>query len=274
MTEDSRVEAVLAEWAGIDPAAVATTAAPAAATEAAPVPSAAAETEPAATDDAIEVLTSTRASAADDGGDDEDAIDEDALEPARSGGYPMWLAAAFVIIPLLAVAYILIAPNGPSCGTGGQLEVDPATGLAVNCDGSEYGSSTVDWFALGGSVYTQCTACHGENGEGVSAPAFAGGAVLATFPAGMCADHIEWVTLGSAGWPEPTYGATNKPVNGGGVMPAFGATLTEEQLAAVVLYERVQFGGEPLEEAEIDCGLVVPEGETGVTDTTEATTGG
>jgi mono/diheme cytochrome c family protein len=39
-------------------------------------------------------------------------------------------------------------------------------------------------------------------------------------------------------------------------MPGFGASLTEEQIAQVALYERVAFGGEDLAEAEIDCGLV------------------
>lgn len=37
-------------------------------------------------------------------------------------------------------------------------------------------------------------------------------------------------------------------------MPAFGS-MDDEQLASVALYERVQFGGQVLEEAEIDCGL-------------------
>ncbi len=38
-------------------------------------------------------------------------------------------------------------------------------------------------------------------------------------------------------------------------MPPFGEALTEEELAAVVLYERVAFGEEELAEAESDCGL-------------------
>jgi mono/diheme cytochrome c family protein len=159
------------------------------------------------------------------------------------------------------VAYVLVSPNGPDCGTAGQLDIDPATGLAVNCDGSEYGSSVVDFFSQGAAIYAQCTACHGSGGEGGVGPAFAGGAVLATFPAGQCVDHVEWVTLGTSGFPEPTYGATNKPVGGVGVMPAFGNALTPQELRAVVLYERVAFGGEPVEEAQIDCGLVTAEGE-------------
>jgi hypothetical protein len=38
-------------------------------------------------------------------------------------------------------------------------------------------------------------------------------------------------------------------------MPPFGEALTEEELAADVLYERVAFGEEELAEAEADCGL-------------------
>jgi hypothetical protein len=41
-------------------------------------------------------------------------------------------------------------------------------------------------------------------------------------------------------------------------MPAFGAGLSEEELASVVLYERVTFGGETLDVAQVDCGLVEP----------------
>jgi mono/diheme cytochrome c family protein len=187
----------------------------------------------------------------------DDAADE---VPTRRGRYPAWLAAAFVLIPLLAVAYILVVPNGPDCGTAGQLDVDPATGLAVNCDGSEYGSSTADYFAAGAAIYAQCAACHSADGSGGVGPAFNGGAVLATFPSGQCADHIAWVGLGTANWPEATYGANNTPVGSIGVMPGFAGSLSEQQLAEVSLYERVQFGGQPLEEAEVECGLVEGEG--------------
>ena len=164
------------------------------------------------------------------------------------------MAAAFILIPLLAVVYILVAPNGPECGTAGQLLVDPVTGETVNCDGTEYGTSTTDYFAQGEGLYSQCVACHSADGSGGAGPAFQGGAVLATFPAGSCDTHIEWVRVGTAGWPDPTYGATDKPVGGFGLMPACGS-MTDEQLASVSLYERVAFGGQPLEEAQADCGL-------------------
>ncbi|NIS28544.1 MAG: hypothetical protein GWO04_00630 [Actinobacteria bacterium] len=38
-------------------------------------------------------------------------------------------------------------------------------------------------------------------------------------------------------------------------MPGFEGTLTDEELAAVALYERVAFGGQALADAEADCGL-------------------
>jgi mono/diheme cytochrome c family protein len=246
------LETVLAEWAGIDPATFATAPAPAPA----PAPAAApASTESAQDADGTSDVEIIEASPA----DTSDVPDTEEEPPAKRGGYPLWLAAAFVIIPLLAIAYILVSPNGPDCGSGGQLGVDAVTGDVVNCDGSEYGVVAADNFAAGGALYQQCVACHSDNGSGGVGPAFTSGAILVTFPAGSCSDHVEWVTVGTAGWPESTYGATDKAVGGVGLMPGFGTALTEEQISQVALYERVAFGGQDLAEAEADCGLV--EGE-------------
>jgi|GEM_PF-374102 len=257
------LEAVLAEWAGVDVASVAVAGA------AQPVPPADSPATPAQPSEAgVEAVAEVEVIEA------KESAPEGADEPkpvaSGSGGYPMWLAAAFVIIPILAVVYILVSPNGPDCGVAGQLRVDEATGLAVNCDGSDFGSSSIDFLAIGSGIYSQCAACHGADGGGGVGPAFNGGAVLATFPSGSCSNHVEWVALGSANFPEATYGATNKPVGGIGVMPGYEGSLTPEEIAAVSLYERVQFGGQPIEEAEVDCGLVVPEGEEGADETTEA----
>jgi mono/diheme cytochrome c family protein len=256
------LEAVLAEWAGVDVASVAEagTATAAATTSQATIPAVAAGGEAVDYPDDVEVIEAKGADPGQTTGSTEEA------EPVRTSGYPTWLAAAFVLIPILAVVYILVSPNGPDCGVAGQLRVDEATGLAVNCDGSDYGSSSVDFLAMGAGIYSQCAACHGSDGGGGVGPAFSGGAVLATFPSGSCSDHVNWVTLGTANFPEATYGATGKPVGSVGVMPGYEASLTPEEIAAVAIYERVQFGGQPLEEAEIDCGLVVSEGE----ETTEA----
>jgi mono/diheme cytochrome c family protein len=246
------LEAVLLDWAGLDAGTVvAADAAAPAATTPGPEPAPADNSEPVAETPTAEVEVI-------EGEAPEPLPDDASDEPAAivSSRYPVWLAAAFVIIPILAVMYILIAPAGPDCGTGGQLLVDPSTGNAVNCDGSAYGTSTVDNFGDGAAVYSQCAACHGADGSGGVGPACTGGEVLATFPSGSCSEHIEWVALGTSGWPDSTYGANAKPVGGGGVMPAFGATLDEVALAQVVLYERVQFGGQDLAEAEEDCGFL------------------
>ena len=262
---ESTIDEVLADWAGVDldelrAAADAAPASPEAAAEPEPAtaappeqdsasaPTSAKEEEPEAAPE-VDVIEASAPEA--------DTPSEEAKEtPGARSGYPRWLAAAFVLIPLLAIIYILLTPSGPDCGNAGQLLVDPTTGQTVNCDGSAFGLVQADFFAEGEILYVQCAACHSADGSGGAGPAFTGGALLAVFPAGSCAEQIEWTQLGTAGWPDPTYGATNKPVGGFGLMPGFGGRLTDEQVAAVSLFNRVEFGGQPLEQAEIDCGLV------------------
>jgi mono/diheme cytochrome c family protein len=245
------VEAVLAEWAGIDPATVSTGPAEAAAAPAtAPEPSTAApgpDAQAEGADDA-EVIEASEPTS-------NNAAEGQAEEDLPQGRYPRWLAAAFVIIPLLAVMFVLVSPNGPDCGTSAQLHIDPVSGEAVNCDGTAYGTDVVDHFGDGAAVYARCQACHSADGSGNPGTPFTDGAILATFPAGSCAEHIEWISLGTAGWPDATYGATGKPVGGLGLMPAFGPMLSPQQIADVALYERVRFGGQDLAEAELDCAV-------------------
>ena len=255
------VEQVMRDWvveAGLATAEVAaaapapTTPEPAATPAVAPASPAAATPaveEPAAP--AVEVLPPTVPV--------DEAADEEEVEQ-RISRYPAWLAAVLVVIPLLAALYVVVVPNQPICGSAGQLAVDPATGLAANCDGSAFGEHEASNVLLGGEIFAaSCAVCHGATGAGGVGPALAGGAVLETFPDGACQSHIEWVTLGSAGWPADTYGAQNKPVVGG--MPPFGS-LTETDLAQVVLYERVALGGEAEQAAEDECGFG-EEAETG-----------
>jgi hypothetical protein len=70
-----------------------------------------------------------------------------------------------------------------------------------------------------------------------------------------------WVRLGDEGWKgySDTYGATNKPVAAG--MPAH-PQLTDAELAEVVLYERVQFGGLTEDAEEYALLVAIAEGET------------
>ncbi len=194
--------------------------------------------------------TSTAAPSVPDAGADEAPVEEEELQPVFAG-FPRWLAASFIIIPMIALLYAGLAPNGPDCGTSGQLAINPINGEAQSC-----GGDASPFFSLGGSIYDlNCAACHGDDGGGGVGPSFLGGAVLQTFSA--CEDHVSWVTLGSANWPDVTYGDTNKPVGGTGVnMAGYEGTLSEQEIAAVALYERVAFGGQDITEAEAACGLV------------------
>jgi hypothetical protein len=178
---------------------------------------------------------------------------------------PRWMAAVMLIIP----AFALFALGGSAtgeCGDPTELTTDVITGEVINCDGTEFTGSGVggggaDFIAMGEELYNgapACDGCHGANGEGGVGPGFGG--VVTTF--GSCADHIEWVTLGSTGFQaegRSTYGDTNQAVDGG--MPSFGDSLSAEQIAAVVAFERVRFGGANPEETLADCGLAEPEGE-------------
>ena len=249
------LEAVLAEWAGVDVAAVSSDA-PTSAGQAEPAKAVPTEPQPESSAGDPEETPSEGIEIIEPEGVNQEQVEPVEGTPTPRGGYPKWLAAAFLLVPLLAVTYLMVSPNGPDCGSGGQLLIDPVTGEAVNCDGSDYGETAADYFAAGGAIYAQCAACHSADGTGGVGPSFASGAVLETFPIGQCTTQIEWVGIGTAGWPDPTYGATAKPVGGVGLMPGFENSLSEQQLAEVALFERVQFGGQELQDAEIDCGLV------------------
>jgi mono/diheme cytochrome c family protein len=144
---------------------------------------------------------------------------------------PAWAMPVLLLLPIWAWVY--------------ALTLDPAS------TGEE---SILD---IGEAGYGACAACHGAGGDGGTGPAFADGAVLETFP--TINDHVRWVALGSSGWQAEVgdvYGADEKPVGGSGnVMPAF-ASLAPEELLAVVIHERVAFGGED----PVEAGFVDEEG--------------
>jgi hypothetical protein len=278
---------VLAAWAGgttttsADPAAPEPdAAAPATPTEAEPIvepqPAAmlSAGTTPAATIESVPIPETVSV---------EESMDWDTVTSVSSAGLkertrtviPGWLMSFFVVIPLFAIGYLFTGVDGPACGEAGQLQVDFRNDL-VNCDLSAYegfggpGSVTVNYVALGSQIFSDnCASCHGEDGAGKdNFPRLAGGSVLATF--GSCGDHLNWVTLGSTGWVTnvgPSYGDLNKSSVGG--MSSFGSSLTTEEIASVVAFERVVFGGASVDETLIDCGLVVEEAPAEDTENTE-----
>ena len=110
----------------------------------------------------------------------------------------------------------------------------------------------------GRDVYADtCSVCHGPRGEGGIGPTLE--AVAATWPS--CTDHITWISLGSDNWITrfgATYGATEKLVEGG--MPGQEANLKPEEIAAVAVYERVEYAGVDPDRALTDCGFEVETG--------------
>lgn len=187
---------------------------------------------------------------------------------------PKWMAGLFLAVPLFALFALGGAATG-ECGSATELRTNVVSGEIVNCDGSPFEGSSIggggtDFIALGEAVYqgtevtgVNCAGCHGVGGGGGAGPAL--NSVLTVF--GACTDHIEWVDLATPGFQAAgrgTYGDTNKPVGGFGVMPGFGSSLSPEQLAAVSAFERVRFGGQDPDAALTDCGLAeVPAEEPG-----------
>lgn len=128
---------------------------------------------------------------------------------------PWWAMTVLASLPIWAYVYV------------GTLEPPPRETAAT----------------LGTSLYaTNCAQCHGGSGGGGIGPAFTSGAIFETWPS--FEDHFEWVRSGSAGWPEDTYGANNKPVGGGGQMPGFEeGAISDSALVFIILHER-ELGGE------------------------------
>ena len=192
---------------------------------------------------------------------------------------PKWLNFSFIIIPLFILIGLISSSNTQECGERGMLSVDRKSQEAVNCDGSPYegrgvaATNTINYIALGQEVYAgaaACAGCHGGGGGGGVGPAFIGGALYTTFP--TCADHTKWIQLGSAGWQAevgPTYGAEDTVSIGG--MPGFQGKLTEDELYAVVVFERVVFGGGNTEEVLSDCGLLETEEDEVTTEAVSST---
>lgn len=97
-----------------------------------------------------------------------------------------------------------------------------ATAAAAGCANGDPSPSqppgAVD-LELGRRVYdANCAACHGSSGRGGIGPALGDGAVVQRYP--DPADHRDVV------------------VNGRGRMPAWGNQLSDEEIDAVVAYER------------------------------------
>ena len=128
---------------------------------------------------------------------------------------PFWAVPALALLPLWAAAYML------------TLDTPTPTELGA--------------FEAGEEIYgVNCSFCHGATGGGSGAnPALTGpGGVESTFA--TPAAQVAWVALGSAGSTAAgfdTYGdGIPREVTSG--MPAWGDSLTPDELMEVVLHER------------------------------------
>jgi mono/diheme cytochrome c family protein len=143
------------------------------------------------------------------------------IGPTR-GRIPIWIMPVLVALPLWGIVYL-------------------------GAFGSRVKANANDPVTKGGTLFaTSCSSCHGSNGEGGVGPQLNGGEVLKVWP--NIKDHLSWVKTGGAPFVGKTIGAINIPVPPNNVMPAFGTAfggaLTDDQVAQVVCYERVAFGGE------------------------------
>ena len=270
-------DTVIAAWAGgeaapaASPAPAATTQEAEPATEAAPAPEPAQPETPVAPEPVAPAAAAPAAVTPPPAPSEvspEEALDHDVVVSVPTAGLkertsttiPQWLVAALLIVPAFGLLYL--ASNGTAdatCSeTGVVLRVDRATGTLENCDGSEFtgrgGASGggLEFIALGQELYATCSGCHGVNGGGGVGPAFGG--VNNTFS--QCSDHIEWVRLGSAGFlaaGRNTYGDLGTNVGGG--MPGF-PNLSDEEIASVIAFERIRFGGGAVDAELANCGLV------------------
>jgi mono/diheme cytochrome c family protein len=147
---------------------------------------------------------------------DEAAAPPEPLAPVihRRPKTPFWMVAVLAVLPIYAFIY-------------------------YGAFGARHASAANDPVAVGNTIFhtAGCSGCHGANGEGAVGPALAG--VKKTFPA--LVDQINWVHTGSAPFAGKVYGNSGRIATGG--MPAFASQLTDAQIADVVCYERVNFGG-------------------------------
>jgi mono/diheme cytochrome c family protein len=154
---------------------------------------------------------------------------------------PGWLVAVFVLVPLISLIYMTQFSQGTQCGQAGTMQIG-SDGQLQTCDGKPLpspGTAAAKRQAPDGkAIFAQrCAACHGANGEGGVGPPLnkgSGTTLLEDFP--DAASQIEFVTKGSQAFPDGWGAKKRKP--SANAMPAFGNTLSQEEIEAVVKYER------------------------------------
>jgi len=132
------------------------------------------------------------------------------LPPGRAR-LPYWVMPVFAILPIFGFFYAQGYQPRPVEGP-----TDP--------------------LVLGAELYRSsgCSGCHGGGGEGGIGPKLSEGSTVLAFPEEQ--DHIDWIKGGSQPMLGQPYNAQGRVAQGG--MPAFAGQLSDEEIEAVVLYER------------------------------------
>lgn len=137
--------------------------------------------------------------------------------------------AAGLILLAVVVAFVAAA-----CGGGSSDSASGGGGATTTKAGGSGGGN-------GETIYkTNCSTCHGANGEGGTGPAMVN--VKNVFP--NEADQIDWVKEKAAATSGP-YGANGLGNEGKGAtpgaMPKHADTMSDDDIKAVVEYERSKF---------------------------------
>ena len=114
---------------------------------------------------------------------------------------------------------------------------------------TEGGEAEAGPIGEGAEVYGNCSSCHGAGGGGGVGYAFTEGEVLQTFP--HIEDQIRYVYYGTEQYNIAGVEIYGNPDRAGGphvtgnqgVMPGFGAQLSQEEIVAVICHERYTLGG-------------------------------
>jgi len=136
---------------------------------------------------------------------------------------PFWAMATLSLMPIWGFMYVRAITERPEVAEGP--------------------------IGVGAEIYSSCAGCHGASGDGGQGYGFSGGEVLETFP--LIEDQLRYVFYGTEGFNAENVGIYGDPDREGGprltgesgVMPAFGGQLAEEEIIAVVCYERYTLGG-------------------------------
>jgi mono/diheme cytochrome c family protein len=167
----------------------------------------------------------------------------DAFEPERAetpAPIPTWAWVLFLVVVAWGMWYVATelrgyqAPQVASATASSQAGVAPGAPAGA---GQPAGGGQPTWAVLGEQVYgNKCAACHQLTGQGLPGvfPPLKGSAVVT---AADPAEHIRTVLHGLSG---KAIGGTTY----GSAMPAFADQLSDEEIAAVLSYERASWGNQ------------------------------